>query len=562
MRNKWLMSLLIAILALPFFSGAVFAEETKQFADGEHKITAKALNADTGEPSGAAGFINEAATLTIKNGEATLTITVPHNPMAEITGLQIEGINPTVTKGANATYMAFKLANVKSELNATVSYEVPSLNMVHDNLPLKFALVGLDTIPTVEEVKPEEPTEPEVPVEEPTEEEPVEEPAKPETPVENMNPALVPDKAYTINFVSESRSVNGQFNNPAAVLHKNGETFIQMTGTGGQFIKSLTINGEEVTWGQKNDDGTFTFQFKVNGSLSTVLDFGMVIDARGTEMTHVVDLTFDESTKADADAASYSLLAVNQEVEVPSEDEEQADKEDSNKSEEQEESADKNENNKETETPAKDPLAPDKAYEIDFVFKHETEDKASAADNFFVKPAILLEKDGERYIQITVTGSEYIESLKNKFGEFVVVKTNADGSVVYQFKLDGSISDAMLIDMVITVPGFYESQTHKARLFLDESSMKEIDASQYQLAAASNGNGPTVDGKSGNDIIPPKPELGGSDKNNVKNQEKTVGKVTNPQTGDTTNIMLYVLLLIGSAIPLAIQLKRRFANAA
>ena len=42
--------------------------------------------------------------------------------------------------------------------------------------------------------------------------------------------------------------------------------------------------------------------------------------------------------------------------------------------------------------------------------------------SFFKGPAILLEKDGERYIQITVTGKQYIESLKNKFGEMVVVK--------------------------------------------------------------------------------------------------------------------------------------------
>ena len=46
--------------------------------------------------------------------------------------------------------------------------------------------------------------------------------------------------------------------------------------------------------------------------------------------------------------------------------------------------------------------------------------------------------------------------------------------------------------MIITVPGIYEGQEHKARLFLDESSMKEIDVGDYRLVASNNENGPTV----------------------------------------------------------------------
>ena len=390
MRNKWLLSILITILALPFFSSAVFAEETVVYEDGEYPITAKALNAETGERSGAAGFINEAATLTIKDGEATLTITIPHHHMAEITGLQVEGNEPVVTEDETNRYMAFKLEIVKSELNAKVSYEVPSIGMVHNDVSLKFDLKGLENIP----VKEEELTEP---VEEPTKpEDPVapSEPTKPEQPVkndgdkvENTNPALVPDEAFTINYVSTSNSVNRQFINPAILLIKDGKKYIQINGTGGQFIKSLTINGKEVTWGEKNADGTFIIQFEVEGSLSDELDFGMVIDARGNEMRHSVDLSFDKGTQTAADIANYTLLPVDNEseedVEVPSKgddpvtEEGPADKEENKEQEVKEEPTDKTK----PQTPTvKDQLAPDKAYEISFVFKHETEDKTSAAD--------------------------------------------------------------------------------------------------------------------------------------------------------------------------------------
>lgn len=555
MRNKWLMSLFIVILALPFFNSATFAEETQQFADGKYDINYTVKHATEDKTSAADNFFTKPAQLIVENGKQTIQLQLTGSEM--IKSLKVAGVEVTViSEDSDTKVVSFAAAGDLSEaVKMEIHVEVPGM---YDTTHIARAFFDVSGVPVkeevVEEVQPEEPAESEEPVEEPTEEEPEEEPAKPETPVENTNP-LVPDEAYTLNFVSESPSVQRQFLNPVALLYKDGEAYIQIDGTSGQFIESLTINGKEVTWGKKNEDGTFTVQFKVDDtSLSTVLDFGMDINAGGREMSHLVDLAFDESTKVEADVADFTLLTDNNKPEEPSE---KPDQEDSKKPEDQEGAVDKGENKE--ETPVKNPLAPDKAFEINFEFKHETEDKTSAADNFFVKPAILLEKDGERYLQITVTGSEYIDAMKNKFGDFIVVRKNADGSVVYQFKLDGKITDAMLVDMVISVPGVYENQAHKARLFLDESSMKEIDASKYLLAAAQNGNGPTGDGKSGNDFIPAKPELNDSKKDNVKNQVKNSGKVTNPQTGDTTNIMLLVLLLIGSAIPLAVQLKRRIA---
>jgi len=422
-------------------------------------------------------------------------------------------------------------------------------------------------------------------------------PSKPEQPIVNdgdknkdKNSAQTPDKAYKINFVSKSGSVNKQFNNPAVLLYKNGEKYIQMTGTGGQYIESLTINGTEVTWGKKNADGTFTFEFKVDGSLSDVLNFGMRINTGFSIMEHEdIDLSFDESTQKAANIKDYTLLTVINDpkeegkvppkAEKPSKGEEVVNKE---------KPADKDP--KTQNTPAKkDQLVPDKAYKIGFVIKHETEDKPSAADSFFKGPAILLYKNGEKYIQVTVTNSQFIDSLTTKHGDMVLVKDNGDGSMVVQFKVDGKISDVIDLNMIITVPGVYEGAKHIARLFLDESSMKEIDASDYLLAASSNGNGPSAEGEPDKDIPLPgakdnTPKTNNNDTNNNKNTKndptiekpkfgsnganksiiETViaGKEKNPQTGDTTNILLYVLLLIGSAIPLAVMAKRRFAKVA
>src|SRR5690625_137813 len=122
------------------------SEKIYHIQDGEYTITAKAINIDTGAKSGAAGFINEEAKLIIENGEIYFTITIPHNDFAMISGVQIEGIEPTVESGENVKYYTYHLPVLKSELVSQVQYQVPALNMDHD-VPFKFVLEELDDLP-------------------------------------------------------------------------------------------------------------------------------------------------------------------------------------------------------------------------------------------------------------------------------------------------------------------------------------------------------------------------------------------------------------------------------
>src|SRR5699024_12254568 len=130
-----LMALVITFFTVPFGGITALADGKvyDDIKDGEHSIVAKALHADKDEASGAASFIEEEAILSIKDGEINLTITIPHNEMAEIKGLQIEGKEP-VKDGGNWTY---QLDVVKQELDAQVQYEVLALNMKHD-VTLRF----------------------------------------------------------------------------------------------------------------------------------------------------------------------------------------------------------------------------------------------------------------------------------------------------------------------------------------------------------------------------------------------------------------------------------------
>src|SRR5699024_11894456 len=85
----------------------------------------------------------------------------------------------------------------------------------------------------------------------------------------------------------------------------------------------------------------------------------------------------------------------------------------------------------------------DKAFEYDYVVKHATEDKVSAADKFFKKPATVLYKGDEKYIQLTITNWEWIKSITPESGEVKVVQLNDEGYAVIQFKVNGDLSDAI-----------------------------------------------------------------------------------------------------------------------
>src|SRR5699024_3946352 len=138
---------IITLFVLPFGNTALAdGEEYDDIKDGEYNITANALHDDEDKPSGAAGFIDEKATWSVHEGEIEFTITIPHNDMAEVTGLQIEGAKPTID-GEKWTY---KLDKLTSTLSSQVQYEVPAMDMVGDE-PFRFILEGLDDLPVTED---------------------------------------------------------------------------------------------------------------------------------------------------------------------------------------------------------------------------------------------------------------------------------------------------------------------------------------------------------------------------------------------------------------------------
>ncbi|QUW21367.1 NEAT domain-containing protein [Sporosarcina sp. Marseille-Q4063] len=597
MRNKWILPILMMLLALPFFSSAVFAEETVVYEDGEYDVLLEVKHATEDKLSTAGGYLTNPKVI-VKDGNITyVQLELTSSSMIKslkVPSGEVDLISEDLEE--NTRVVGFK---VEGDLTEPVQMKMhvvvpPSLMPPngYDTTHTVRAFFDVSKVPTkAGVVVEEEPTKPE------------EKPTEPEEEDKQADLSNLKDGYYTVN-VSYLRDDNDDASTMGNYLEgklflaiSKGKAEVTATVKKDGTVTLLQLNGknavEKKVEGEKRHE---SFEFdQLQSQLNAYVEYQAPM---GPGKMHYGKANFrivlnedsitvtDASNKPGANVEAPGDNDEPEEIEKPGDTEVPGEKDtqkpgDTDKSDENP-AVEDNKDNNEPQTPEKkNQLKPDKAYEIGFVIKHETEDKASSANSFFKGPAILLEKDGERYIQITVTGKEYIDWLKNKFGEMVVVKEDKD-SIVYQFKLDGALPEAILLDMQITVPGFYDGRVHKARLFLDESSLKEVDANKYTLVASNNENGPKVPGApvkkdsleeketviapptktNNNDPTIEKPKLDSKEKNGSTNETKVTGQEKNPQTGDTTNILLYVVLLIGSAIPLAVMAKRRFANVA
>lgn len=180
----------------------------------------------------------------------------------------------------------------------------------------------------------------------------------------------------------------------------------------------------------------------------------------------------------------------------------------------------------------------DGTYEVNYEMKESGSDNTSIADGYFSKPATLTVENGNKYIQLTVTGANMVKSLSAPSGSVDVVSDNGDTRTV-KFKVDGDLSQPVNMNMHIVVPdmpempGGYDME-HTARAVFDVSGLEQA------------GSAATGEEASDDDNATP---AAGSDKGEE-----------NPPTGDSTPIVMYSILLAGSAVALFAVRKLRPAK--
>lgn len=687
-RIVMIVSALILALNLNLFehtSANAAANQYDDIAVGEYPITAKALNADKDEESGAAPFIGKSAKLKVSENGVQLTITVPENEMASITGLQIEGVKPSV----NGEQWTYSLTSVKPILNAQVQYEVPAFNMKHD-VPFRFSLEGLDKLPKKQEPEVEKPetdqgsdsdkNEDESPKEDEKEEPGREDESPKPTPEndaeENNDTSALAKGSYTANVSylhaskDEASSMGRYLSDPVFFTVGDNATELTIAVNDHKTVTKLTVNGKNAI--STKVDGNTRYETFAVGSLTKPVSayveyqapfqgsvhhgnatFRVDVDLANAKQAsasdkpgnhisaeyinladglYAIDASFlnakngNDSAMArylgdkayisvkDGKADIYILVNDNGTVtklkindkdgidkivngkttlesfgvtplvtEMTGYAEYQAPFGDSihygkaeftislNKATIQKvdklpiENEGAKEEPKEEEPPKQEKPKqesagkPVKGYTIDYFIKHSTQDEVSAADNFFVKPGILLQENGKNYLQITINNWRMIDWLKVNGKPVTVIKEdkNTDTAVV-QFEVPTDLNEIVPLNMKVTVPGLYETE-HDARLVLDAKSLAEDKSGQeYIVHAQSSGNGgATTDDSS----LIKKPSFGSNGTDYKASTGKSpAGNHVNPQTGDNSKIMLYGILLLSSAALLTVQYRRRRLN--
>src|SRR5699024_11107555 len=455
-----LLTLTIAFFTLPFSGNTVLADgkNIDDIENGDYDITAKALHETEDKASGAAGFINENAVLSIKDGKAQLTITIPNSDMAEIKDLKVEGQEPVISEGKEAKEMTFDLADYKTELNATVHYVVPSMNMDHKDVPFRFILEGLDDLPVKEEEATEPENEGDKDSEEATEPEETdsEETTEPEEESDSEEDATKPEQeanatAIDVSYIKddseETSSMASYLESPIYLEVKNGKILATITINDDETVTKLQVEGkdaiEKVVEGNKRHE---TFELD---NLSSILNAYVEYQApfQGSVFKGDADFRISLDKDALADFKAANNLGDSDEGNTDKDsdktkDEPKSDKKDNN----DKKGTDKKDNKGTKQEKKSDQLVPDKAYEINYTIMHEDGNKPSISDEFFKKPAKLFEKDGKTYLQMTIMNGDMISELSNKYGNAVDVEKNDDGSIVVQFRVNSDLSD-MLLDM-------------------------------------------------------------------------------------------------------------------
>lgn len=134
----------------------------------------------------------------------------------------------------------------------------------------------------------------------------------------------------------------------------------------------------------------------------------------------------------------------------------------------------------------------DGTYELNYEMKEAYSENTSIADGYFTKPAILTVENGVQYIQITLTGSNYIESLTAPSGPVEIISEDTTNFIrVVKFRVDGDLSQPLEMEMHIVVPDLYD-MTHTARALFDVSGLKTESNNEQSVAPpATSGNNTT-----------------------------------------------------------------------
>ncbi|NLI68313.1 MAG: sortase B protein-sorting domain-containing protein, partial [Bacilli bacterium] len=321
-------------------------------------------------------------------------------------------------------------------------------------------------------------------------------------------------------------AANGSFVKPGILIERDGKTYFQAQVTSWNMIESLTYNGKNVKIVSENKkQNSAVIEMEITGDLSDEILLGMSLYYGSQPVSHNARLILYPDSKKlienDDDVDFGSGGKGGQTPLIPS---------GGSGTKGQPSAAEKS-----------DKIQADRVFKFNYVIYKADANEPSAADQFFVKPGYLLEKNGKQYIQLYINGWNFMNWLKlketNKHVDVVKVEGNR---ALIQFEYNGDLSKEIWLVMNLTVPGVYDKETYEARMVIDQASIEEIDPEGHYIHLA-------------------KPDFGDPEKDEKAGAKNTTN---NPKTGDTSQVLFYTVLLIASLIALVYQVRKQLATSA
>lgn len=345
-------------------------------------------------------------------------------------GDSYQRVTPISVDG-NKKVVMFPLVDNQYVYDAKVSINAPGFGIMKHGTQIKIEEPSTEE-PSTEEPSTEEPSTEEPSTEEPSPEEPsTDKPSinKSEQPSEDDNKPItkeevpIPDEVKkptgsnhgstnqekatsTLGYnvykegSSEISYMDQYMEKPAQVLHENGKTYLQLTLKNASYWKSFDLydgnkklNVQTVSEEKSADTKVIKFEAKP-GTKSLTSKVHIVVSAIGYDNKYTTEIKFDSAVpKPDGSKAEDSNKTDNPTTK-PSE---------SNTGTSMEQSHQKSDTTKK-------PKAESGQITRDYKVYKEKSNEISYMDQYMVKPARIVEKDGKRYVEITLKSASYWKS--------------------------------------------------------------------------------------------------------------------------------------------------------
>ncbi|WP_413377700.1 heme uptake protein IsdC [Alkalihalobacillus sp. 1P02AB] len=177
----------------------------------------------------------------------------------------------------------------------------------------------------------------------------------------------------------------------------------------------------------------------------------------------------------------------------------------------------------------------DGEYSISYTVLHSDNDSASIANDYWEKPAKIIVEDGKMVVQMTINHSSWVTEFKVHNQDVKVLSTDqSNDKRTVQFPVN-DLSNPLAANIHVVVKDINYDHGYTIRFSFEQNSIQALSVPQSNNTNtntnSSNSESETEEVASGSQSS--------SSANNVTSEN-----VSNPQTSDTTQIVIFIILIV------------------